>query len=425
MKKYKWGIALFSAAFILSACATGEEAADTGFGEASAGEDEQSESAEDNEEVVVDEDSIPVGLLHSLSGTMAISETSVRDAVMLAIDEINEDGGVLGKEIVPIVEDGASDEPVFSERASKLLQQDDVAAIFGTWTSASRQAVLPVVEEHNGLLFYPVQYEGMESSPNIFYNGAAPNQQIVPAVEWLFDNVGDSFFLLGSDYVFPRTANQIIQAQLDDLGGEVVREEYTPMGHTDYNTIISHIRDTDPDVIFNTLNGDSNVAFFNQLADAGITSDDVTVLSVSVAEEEIRGIGAEVLEGHLASWNYYQTTDTPENETFVSNFKEAYGEDRVTGDPIEAAYFMVYLWAQAVEEAGSTETDAVREAAAGITFDAPNGPVEIDGDNQHVYKTVRIGEVQSDGQFEEVWNSGEPVKPDPFLENYDWAEAIQ
>ncbi|GAK08685.1 urea ABC transporter substrate-binding protein [Geomicrobium sp. JCM 19038] len=425
MKKYKWGIALFSTVFILSACAAGDEAADTGFGEASAGEDELSDSEENSEEVVVDEDSIPVGLLHSLSGTMAISETSVRDAVMLAIDEINEDGGVLGKEIVPIVEDGASDEPVFSERASKLLQQDDVTAIFGTWTSASRQAVKPVVEEHNGLLFYPVQYEGMESSPNIFYNGAAPNQQIVPAVEWLFDNVGDSFFLLGSDYVFPRTANQIIQAQLDDLGGEVVREEYTPMGHTDYNTIISHIRDTDPDVIFNTLNGDSNVAFFNQLADAGITSDDVTVLSVSVAEEEIRGIGAEVLEGHLASWNYYQTTDTPENETFVSNFKEAYGENRVTGDPIEAAYFMVYLWAQAVEEAGSTETDAVREAAAGITFDAPNGPVEIDGDNQHVYKTVRIGEVQSDGQFEEVWNSGEPVKPDPFLENYDWAEAIQ
>ncbi|GAK00838.1 urea ABC transporter substrate-binding protein [Geomicrobium sp. JCM 19055] len=425
MKKYKWGIALFSSAFILSACAAGDEAADTGFGEASAGEDEQSDSEENSEEVVVDEDSIPVGLLHSLSGTMAISETSVRDAVMLAIDEINEDGGVLGKEIVPNVEDGASDEPVFSERASKLLQQDDVAAIFGTWTSASRQAVLPVVEEHNGLLFYPVQYEGMESSPNIFYNGAAPNQQIVPAVEWLFDNVGDSFFLLGSDYVFPRTANQIIQAQLDDLGGEVVREEYTPMGHTDYNTIISHIRDTEPDVIFNTLNGDSNVAFFNQLADAGITSDDVTVLSVSVAEEEIRGIGAEVLEGHLASWNYYQTTDTPENEEFVSNFKEAYGEDRVTGDPIEAAYFMVYLWAQAVEEAGTTETDAVREAASGITFDAPNGPVEIDGDNQHVYKTVRIGEVQSDGQFEEVWNSGEPVKPDPFLENYDWAEAIQ
>ncbi|MDQ0338822.1 urea ABC transporter urea binding protein [Caldalkalibacillus uzonensis] len=284
----------------------------------------------------------------------------------------------------------------------KLLQQDEVAVIFGGWTSASRKAMLPVVEELNGLLFYPVQYEGMEASPNIFYTGAAPNQQIVPAVEWLLENKGTRFFLLGSDYVFPRTSNQIIKAQLEDLGGEVLGEEYTPLGHTDYNTVISRIRETQPDVIFNTLNGDSNVAFFKQLSDAGFTPDDVTVLSVSVAEEEIRGIGAGVLAGHLVSWNYYQTTDSEANEAFVANYKAAYGDKRVTSDPIEAGYFGVYLWAQAVEKAGTTDIDAVREAAAGLEFEAPGGLVRIDGDSQHTWKTVRIGEIQADGMIKEL-----------------------
>ena len=253
---------------------------------------------------------------------MAISETSVRDAELLAIKEINAQWGVLGKKIEPIVEDGASDWPTFAEKAKKLLQQDKVATIFGGWTSASRKAVLPVVEENNGLLWYPVQYEGMESSPNIFYSGAAPNQQIVPAVEWLLKNRGTKFFLLGSDYVFPRTANAAIKAQLAAEGGKLVGEEYTPLGHTDYNTIIAKIKKDKPQVIFNTLNGDSNVAFFKQLKDAGITSKDLTVLSVSIAEEEIRGIGAENLQGYLASWNYYQTTDTPENKEFVKNIKQ-------------------------------------------------------------------------------------------------------
>nr|WP_054635961.1 urea ABC transporter substrate-binding protein [Thalassobacillus sp. C254] len=418
-------------AVLLTACAENtDSSADEAEGadpvpEAGDVEDSSTEDIpEAGEEVVVEDDQIPVGILHSLSGTMAMSETSLRDAELLAIEEINEAGGVLGKELVPIIEDGASDWPTFSERTAKLLQQDEVPIIFGGWTSASRKAMLPVVEENDGLLFYPVQYEGMEASPNIFYSGAAPNQQIVPAVEWLLENEGTEFFLLGSDYVFPRLANQIITLQLEAQGGTVLDEQYTPLGHTDYNTIISRIRDEQPEVIFNTLNGDSNVAFFNQLADAGITSEDVTIMSVSVAEEEIRGIGADVLEGHYASWNYYQTTDTPENEAFVEKYKEAYGEDRVTGDPIEAAYFMVHLWAAAVEEAGTTDVDAVREAAAGIEIDAPGGPIQFDGENQHVYKTVRIGEIQADGQFEEIWNSGEPVKPDPFLENYEWAEGL-
>ncbi len=406
---------------VLSACGNASDTANVGSNE------EQSQAGEGTGTDVGEQsgETIKVGILHSLSGTMAISETSVKDAELLAIEEINEQGGILGKQLEPIVEDGASDWPTFAEKARKLLQQDKVAVIFGGWTSASRKAMLPVVEENNGLLFYPVQYEGLEASPNIFYTGAAPNQQIVPAVSWLLENKGQKFYLLGSDYVFPRTANQIIKAQLAAEGGQVVGEEYTPLGHTDFSTIISKIKDAKPDVIFNTLNGDSNVAFFKQLKDAGITADDIPVMSVSVAEEEIRGIGADVLAGHYAAWNYFQTTDTPENEAFVSKYKEKYGSERVTSDPIEAGYFGVYLWAEAVKKAGTTDVAKVKEAAKGITFNAPEGTVTIDGDNQHTFKIVRIGQIQTDGQFKEVWNSGEPVKPDPFLETYEWAKGLQ
>jgi urea transport system substrate-binding protein len=333
-------------------------------------------------------DTIKVGILHSLSGTMSISEVSVKDAEMMAIEEINAKGGVLGKQIEPVIEDGASDWPTFAEKARKLLSEDKVATVFGGWTSASRKAMLPVFEELNGLLWYPVQYEGLESSPNIFYTGATTNQQIVPAVTWLLQNRGKKFFLLGSDYVFPRTANKIIKEQLKAEGGELAGEEYTPLGHTDYSTIITKIKEAKPDVVFNTLNGDSNVAFFKQLKDAGITSKDLTTLSVSVAEEEIRGIGADVLTGHLAAWNYYETTDTPQNKTFVENYKKKYGSDRVTADPIEAGYDAVYLWAAAVEKAGSTEVAKVKEAAKELEWDAPEGKVKIDGATQHLYKTA-------------------------------------
>lgn len=379
---------------------------------------------ETKDEETTTEETVKVGILHSLSGTMAISEVAVKESTQMAIDEINEAGGVLGKQIEVVTEDGASDWPTFAEKAKKLLQQDEVEVVFGGWTSASRKAMLPVFEENNGLLFYPVQYEGLESSPNIFYTGATTNQQIVPAVSWLLENKGKKFYLLGSDYVFPRTANKIIKEQLKAEGGELVAEEYTPLGHTDYATIISKIKQADPDVIFNTMNGDSNVAFFKQLKDAGVSADDITTLSVSIAEEEISAIGADILEGHYASWNYYQTTDTPENKVFVENFKAKYGAERVTADPIEAGYFGVYLWAAAVEKAGSFEVDKVKEAAPGIEFAAPGGKVTIDGDNQHVYKTVRIGKVKADGQFEEVWNSGEPVKPDPYLTTYPWGEEV-
>lgn len=351
---------------------------------------------------------IRVGILHSLSGTMAISETSVKDAELLAIEEINAKGGVLGKRIVPIIEDGASDWPTFAEKAQKLIQQDRVAAVFGGWTSASRKAMLPVFEALNGLLFYPVQYEGLEASPNIFYTGAAPNQQIVPAVEYLLSQGKRRFYLLGSDYVFPRTANLIIKLQLQAMGGEVVGEEYMPLGHTEFSTVINKIRVAAPDVVFNTLNGDSNVAFFKQLRAAGITAEQLLTISVSVAEEEIRGIGAENMVGHLAAWNYYQTVNTPENAAFVSAYKQAYGENRVTADPIEAGYIAVYLWAAAVEKAGTTDVDAVREAAKGISFLAPEGWVTVHPDNQHISKTVRIGRVRPDGQFEVIWSTDGP-----------------
>lgn len=399
--------------FLLGACSSGTS------------EDASEQGNSSNKEDSAEGDVVKVGILHSLSGTMAISEVSVHDAELMAIEEINEAGGVLGKQIKPVIEDGASDPTVFAEKARKLLQDDKVATVFGGWTSASRKAMLPVFEQNNGLLWYPVQYEGMEQSPNIFYTGATTNQQIVPAVDWLLENVGTKFFLVGSDYVFPRTANQIINGQLVAKGGTVVGEEYTPMGHTDYNTIISKIKAAKPDVIFNTLNGDSNVAFFKQLKDAGITAKDLPVLSVSVAEEEIRGIGADVMNGHYAAWNYYQTTDTPENKTFVENYKATYGDDRVTADPIEAGYNAVYLWAAAVEKAGSFDVSSIKKSADGIKINAPSGLITIDGETQHVYKTARIGQVQTDGQFKEVWNSGEPIKPDPYLKSYNWAKSIK
>ena len=370
-------------------------------------------------------DTIKVGILHSLSGTMAISETAVHDAELLAIEEINAAGGVMGKQIEVVIEDGASDWPTFAEKARKLLQEDEVSVVFGGWTSASRKAMLPVFEANNGLLFYPVQYEGLETSPNIFYTGATTNQQIVPAIEYLLGEGKTKFYLLGSDYVFPRTSNLIINKQLAAAGIEAVGEEYTPLGHTEYSTVITKIKAAEPDVVFNTLNGDSNVAFFKQLKDAGITAEELPTISVSVAEEEITGIGAENIAGHLVAWNYFQTTDTPENVKFVTAFKAKYGENRVTDDPIEAGYFGVYLWKAAVEKAGSTDVMAVKEAAKGIQFAAPGGLVTIHNENQHVSKTVRIGTVRDDGQIDEIWNSGAPVVPDPYLDTYAWASGLR
>lgn len=372
-----------------------------------------------------DGDTIKVGVLHSLSGTMAISEVTVRDSTLMAIDEINADGGVLGKQLEPIVEDGASDWPTFAEKAEKLISSDNVATVFGGWTSASRKAMLPVFERNDALLWYPVQYEGQESSPNIFYTGATTNQQIIPGLDYLAEEEEiETLFLVGSDYVFPRTANSQIKAYAEANDIEIVGEEYTPLGHTEYGTLVNKIDEAAPDAVFNTLNGDSNVAFFKQLRSAGITPDDIPVLSVSVAEEEVKGIGPENVAGHLVAWNYYQTTEGERNDEFVAAFKDAYGDDKVTSDPMQAGYNAVHLWAAAVEEAGTTDVAAVKEAAGGIELEAPEGTITIDGDNQHVYKTARIGVVGDDGLIEEVWSSDEPIKPDPYLEGYDWAEDL-
>ncbi len=358
---------------------------------------------------------IKVGILHSLSGTMAISEKSVVDAEKLAIKEINASGGVLGKQIEAISEDGASNWDTFREKATKLIDQDKVAVVFGCWTSASRKNVKPVFESKNHMLWYPVQYEGQECSKNIFYTGAAPNQQIEPSVDWLLKNKGKEFFLVGSDYVFPRTANTIIKSQLEALGGKTVGEDYLPLGNTEVTPIITKIKQNLPNggVIYNTLNGDSNVAFFKQLKGAGLTPDKYPSMSVSIAEEEVKAIGVEYLKGHYAAWNYFQTVDTPANKKFVAAFKKEYGENRVTNDPMEAAYIAVYLWKQAVEKAGTTDLEKVRAAAVGQTLDAPEGKVTMDA-NHHISKIVRIGEVRQDGLFDIVYATPAPVEPVPW-----------
>ena len=370
-------------------------------------------------------DSVKVGLLHSMSGSMAISEQAVLDAEKLAISEINEAGGVLGKQITYQEEDGASDPSTFATKAEKLVDQAGITTVFGCWTSSSRKAVKSIFEDYNALLFYPVQYEGMESSSNIVYTGAAPNQQIVPAIEYCISQGYQKYFLLGSDYVFPRTANMIITAQLEAAGCEVVGEEYADMDQTDFAAIISKIEEAKPDIIINTLNGTGNVSFFKQMSEKNYTSDTYMTMSFSIAEEEVSTIGADILKGHMVSWNYYQTTETERNDAFVKAYKETYGEDRVTSDPAEAAYDAVYLWAAACEKAGSVEVEDVIKTieAGGISFDAPEGTVEIDGSNHHLSKPVRIGQVKEDGLIYEIYATDAPVDPDPYLETYDWAVA--
>jgi urea transport system substrate-binding protein len=362
---------------------------------------------------------IKVGIMHSLTGTMAISETSLKDVELMALDEINKAGGVLGKQVEPIIEDAQSKfTDVFPEKANKLLLRDKVAAVFGCWTSVSRKNVLPVFEKNNGLLFYPVQYEGNECSKNVIYTGAAPNQQILPAVEWLMSPEGGSkkkFYLLGSDYIFPRTANLIIVKYLESKGLKPVDEKYTPLGHLEYANIVQDIKKANPDVIFSTINGDSNVNFYNELAAQGITADKVPVCAVSVGEDELRGPDPSKVKGHLAAWNYFESIDTPKNKEFVKKFKDKYGQDRVTDDPIEAAYFMVYFWKLATEKAGSTDVDKVREALrSGIEFDAPGGKVKLDPKTQHTYKYFRMGKIRDDKQFDIVYTSPSLIEPDPY-----------
>ncbi|MFD2396999.1 urea ABC transporter substrate-binding protein [Prauserella oleivorans] len=368
--------------------------------------------------------SVKIGFLNSLSGTMAISEKTVHDSLQLAAKQINAQGGVLGKQLEVVSEDGASEPTVFAEKANKLISSDCVAAVFGGWTSSSRKAMLPVFEGAGSLLFYPVQYEGLEASPNIFYTGATTNQQIVPALDYLKQQGTKSLFLVGSDYVFPRTANKIIKAYAKANGMQIKGEEYAPLGHTDFSTITNKVKAAGADAVFNTLNGDSNVAFFKEYRNAGLTAEQMPVVSVSIAEEEVSGIGLQNLVGQLTSWNYYQTVDTPANKEFVKAFKDAYGANRVTSDPMEAAYTSLFLWKAMVEKAKSFATDDVTKAADGVTFDAPEGTVTVNGENHHIAKTALIGKVGEDGLIHTVWSSGKPIEPDPYLESYDWAKGL-
>jgi len=357
---------------------------------------------------------IRVGVLHSLTGSMSLNEQPVRDATLLAIEDLNQHGGLLGRPVEAIVVDGRSDPAAFAREAHRLITEKGVSTIFGCWTSASRKSVKPVVEKLNSLLFYPLQYEGLEDSPNIVYTGAAPNQQIIPAIKWAFDNVGQTFFLVGSDYVFPRTANAIIKDQVVALNGKIVGEEYLLLGSQDVAGIVQSILKARPGVIVNTINGDSNIAFFRELRRAGITPARIPTMSFSIGESELTSLGAASMAGDYAAWNYFQSIKSPENAAFIQSFHEKYGNERVISDPMEAAYFGVHLWAQAVRDAGSAEASAILDAVGDQSCLAPEGLVYIDRATRHTWKFVRIGKIRADGQFEIVWNSGVPVRPVPF-----------
>ncbi len=375
-------------------------------------------------------DTIKVGILHSLSGTMAISETSLKDVALMTIEEINKNGGVLGRQLEPIVVDPASNWPLFAEKAKELLLKHKVAVVFGAWTSVSRKSVLPVFEKHNGLLFYPVQYEGQEQSKNVFYTGAAPNQQAIPAVEYLMSKDGGGakrFVLLGTDYVYPRTTNKILRAFLKKKGipDKDIMEKYTPFGHSDYQTIVKDIKKFAAGkrtAVISTINGDSNVPFYKELANQGIKATDIPVIAFSVGEEELRGIDTKHLVGHLAAWNYFMSMKNKTNKEFIRKWK-AYvkakglsgGDKRVTNDPMEATYIGIHMWKQAVEKAKSTDVDKVRQAMYGQEFRSPSGyKIVMDKENHHLHKPVVIGEIRKDGQFDIVWQTKGPIRAQPW-----------
>jgi urea transport system substrate-binding protein len=387
-------------------------------------------------------ETIKVGVLHSLSGTMAISETALKNVALMTIEEINAAGGVMGKKLEPVVVDPASNWPLFAERARQLLSQDKVAAVFGCWTSVSRKSVLPVFKELNGLLFYPVQYEGEELEKNVFYTGAAPNQQAIPALEYLMSEEGGAakrFVLLGTDYVYPRTTNKILRAFLKSKGvAEAdIMEDYTPFGHSDYQTIISRIKQFASEgkktAVISTINGDSNVPFYKELGNAGLKASDVPVVAFSVGEEELRGVDTKPLVGHLAAWNYFMSVKNPENTAFIKKYRDwakkngvPNADTVVTNDPMEATYVGLHMWKQAVEKAGTTNVDAVIKAMSGQTFKAPSGfTLTMDETNHHLHKPVLIGEVRADGQFDVVWQTKAPIRAQPWSPFIEGNESKQ
>ena len=370
------------------------------------------------------QDTIKVGVLHSLSGTMAISETTLKDTVLMMVDDINKKGGLLGKKVEAVVVDPASNWPLFAEKARELISKEKVSVVFGCWTSVSRKSVLPVFEELNSMLFYPVQYEGEESSKNVFYTGAAPNQQAIPAVEYLMSKDGGEvkrWVLAGTDYVYPRTTNKILEAFLKSKGvkQEDIMINYTPFGHSDWQTIVADIKKFGSagkkTAVVSTINGDANVPFYKELANAGIKASDIPVVAFSVGEEELAGIDTKDLVGHLAAWNYFQSVKNPTNDAFIKQWKTFIKNDkRVTNDPMEATYIGFKMWTQAVAQAGTTNVDAVRQAMYGQKVKAPSGFTAVMNTNHHLSKPVLIGEIRPDGQFNTVWQTKGPVKADAW-----------
>ncbi|OUR74073.1 urea ABC transporter substrate-binding protein [Arcobacter sp. 31_11_sub10_T18] len=367
-------------------------------------------------------ETIKVGVLHSLSGTMAISETTLKDTVLMLIEEQNKKGGVLGKKLEAVVVDPASNWPLFAEKIRGLITKDKVDVTFGAWTSVSRKSVLPVVEELNGILFYPVQYEGEESSKNVFYTGASPNQQAIPAVDYLMNEVGAKRWVLaGTDYVYPRTTNKILKAYLMAKGvkDSDIMVNYTPFGHSDWQSIVSDIKKFGSTgvktAVVSTINGDANVPFYKELGNQGINAEDIPVIAFSVGEEELAGIDTKPLVGHLAAWNYFQSAESDINEEFIATWKKYIKDDkRVTNDPMEATYIGFKMWVKAVEKAGSTDTDAVTEAMIGISTPNLTGGLATMMPNHHLTKPVLIGEIQEDGQFETVWQTPDTVVGDAW-----------
>ena len=377
-------------------------------------------------------ETIKVGILHSLSGTMAISETTLKDTMLMLIEEQNEKGGLLGKKLEPVVVDPASNWPLFAEKARELLEKEEVAAVFGCWTSVSRKSVLPVFEELDGLLFYPVQYEGEESSENVFYTGAAPNQQAIPAVDYLKDELGvERWVLAGTDYVYPRTTNKILAAYLKDKGvtDADIMINYTPFGHSDWQSIVAEIKrfgsEGKKTAVVSTINGDANVPFYKELGNQGIAAEDIPVVAFSVGEEELSGIDTKPLVGHLAAWNYFMSVYEPRNNAFIETWHEFIGDpDRVTNDPMEAHYIGFNLWTKAVEKAGTTDPDAVAAAIIGLEVPNLTGGTARMLPNHHITKPVLIGEIQDDGQFVVVWQTDEEIPGDAWSDYLPGSKAL-
>ena len=359
------------------------------------------------------QETVKLGILHSLTGTIAIAEASIVDAEKMAIEEINAAGGVLGRKIEPVIEDGASDWPTFAEKTKKLLQRDKVAAIIGCYTSASRKAVLPALNQFNGLLYYPTYYEGQEQDKSVIYTSQEATQSVIAAIEWMAKQQGKTFFLVGSDYIYPRTCNKIAKPTIARVGGSVVGEEYAPLGHTEFSSIINKIKAAKPDWIYSTVVGGSNVAFYKQLKAAGLDGAKQKLLSTVVSENEIEGIGRENAVGYYACMGYFQSQKNPQNERFVKAFKAKFGAARVIGDPMQCAYNAVYLWKLAAEKAKSFDVPKVIAASSGLEFDAPEGKIRIHASNHHVAKKVRVGRARPDGQFDIVFESA-VIEPNPF-----------